>query len=125
MQHKISRNICLTGTLKMRPSPRAVYTSPSHPEPIEFTPGDGPHSTQGKTTQISDVVIRAGGQDRDRPTHALDTYLGSLRTELTTLQDKINEFLTERMAEAKMHGTDSTDEIERKLLDEGHDEDSD
>lgn len=109
----------------MSTSPSAVYTSPSHPQQFKFVPGEGPHSTQGKTTQISDVVIRAGGQDRDRPTQALDTYLGSLRAQLTTVQDKINEFLTERMADAKAQETNHTDEIERKLLDEGHDEDSD
>lgn len=99
--------------------PSATYTSPSEPEGRTFTPGPGPHSTDGKTTQISDIVVKAGGNDRDKPSPAKDTTLGSLRAQLTTLQDQLNVFLT-----AKMKDTADGD-IERRILDDGVDEDSD
>lgn len=104
--------------------PTAVYTSPSEPNSIHIVPGDGPHSTDGKTTQISDIVINAGGQDRDKPSEAKDTYLGKLRAELTTLQDKMNEFLTQKMSN-KRKLDEQEDDIERRILDDGVDEDSD
>lgn len=102
--------------------PTATYTSPAFPEGREFHPGDGPHSTNGKTTQISEVVLKAGGEDRDRPSAASDTALGQLRARLTTVQDQLNGFLTERMKEEK---ASADGDIERRLLDEGVDEDSD
>ncbi|CAH2350607.1 EKC/KEOPS complex subunit Gon7p [[Candida] railenensis] len=95
--------------------PTAEYSSPTGDH--SFVPGDGPHTTNGKTTQISDIVVKAGGEDRDQPTEAKDTELGALRAQLTTLQDKLNEFLTQRMQRDKVQG----DDIERRLLDEGYD----
>lgn len=102
--------------------PSATYTSPSEPEAVEFTPGDGPHSTDGRTTQISDIVLKAGGEDRDKPSPAKDTSLGNLRAQLTTLQDKLNEFLTLKMLNKRKL---EDDDLERRILDEGVDEDSD
>lgn len=92
--------------------PTAEYTSPDKTQ--SFTAGAGPHTTNGATTQISDIVLKAGGVDRDRPSEAKDTYLGQLRGQLTTLQDQVNVFLTERMAGKKFD-----DDIERRILDEG------
>lgn len=108
----------------MRVSPTATYSSPTESEPVVLTPGEGPHSTDGKTTQISDIVIRAGGQDRDKPSAAKDTPLGQLRAELTTLQDKLNDFLTNKMSN-KRKLDEENDDIERRILDDGVDEDSD
>lgn len=102
--------------------PSATYTAPSEPEIVKLTPGDGPHSTDGKTTQISDIVLKAGGEDRDKPSPAKDTPLGNLRAQLTTLQDKLNEFLTLKMLNKRKL---EDDDIERRILDDGVDEDSD
>ncbi|EGV60893.1 chromatin DNA-binding EKC/KEOPS complex subunit gon7 [Yamadazyma tenuis] len=101
-------------------TPIAKYRAPDFTNEHEIGVGDGPHTTDGKTTQISDVVIKAGGQDRDRPTEASNSSLGQLRAKLTSLQDNINIFLTERMKYAKEQ--DSKD-IERRILDDGVDED--
>ncbi|CAN3358912.1 EKC/KEOPS complex subunit Gon7p [Diutina catenulata] len=95
--------------------PTAEYSAPDTTR--SFTPGAGPHTTQGKTTQISDVVTKAGGADRDRPSEAAGTPLGQLRAELTTLQDQINVYLTERMQQSKAK---AADDIERIILDEGN-----
>lgn len=103
--------------------PTAVYESPSELQAVSLTPGEGPHSTDGKTTQISDIVIKAGGQDRDKPSPAKNTPLGNLRAELTTLQDKLNEFLTLKMSNKRK--LEEEDDIERRILDDGVDEDSD
>lgn len=100
--------------------PVAKYTAPDLPNELEITPGDGPHTTNGRTTQISDIVIKAGGEDRDRPSPASDGRLGQLRGRLTSLQDNINTFLTKRMEQAK---EDSSKDIERRILDDGVDED--
>lgn len=102
--------------------PTATYMSPGVPTGRKFHPGEGPHTTDGKTTQISEVVSKAGGEDRDRPSPASNTPLGQLRARLTTVQDQLNVFLTERMKDEKGAGDD---DIERRLLDEGVDEDSD
>lgn len=102
--------------------PTAHYESPSEPKGYDFIPGDGPHSTIGETTKISDIVINAGGQDRDTPSEAKDTPLGQLRARLTTLQDKINIFLTNKMKEEKY--SKELKELEKKMLDEGVDEGS-
>lgn len=102
--------------------PTAHYESPSEPKGYEFLPGDGPHSTIGKTTKISDIVINAGGQDRDTPSEAKDTPLGQLRARLTTMQDKINTFLTDKMKEEK--ASKDFKNLEKKMLDEGVDEGS-
>lgn len=98
--------------------PTAIYTAPG----IErtFETGEGPHSTNGKTTQISDIVLKAGGEDRDRPTEAKDTPLGDLRARLTTIQDDVNEFLTQRMKSK----TEEEEEMERRILDGEEDNDS-
>lgn len=104
--------------------PHALYTSPSEIEGVTFTPGNGPHSTDGKTTQISDIVIKAGGEDKDRPSEPKDTPLGSLRAQLTTVQDKINEFLTAKMSN-KRKLDETENDLERRILDDGVDEDSD
>ncbi|KAI5949683.1 GON7 [Candida margitis] len=100
-------------------SPTATYTSDGFTQ--EFHPGDGPHTTDGSTTQISDIVLNAGGEDRDKPSAPNDTPMGELRAALTTLQDQINVFLTDRMRAEKEN---DTDDIERKVLDEGVEEDS-
>ncbi|KAK6457868.1 protein GON7 [Scheffersomyces xylosifermentans] len=104
--------------------PTAEYTAPDVPEGRKFYPGDGEHTTYGHTTQISDVVIKAGGEDRDRPSEAKDTPLGHLRAKLTTIQDQVNVFLTERMKQEnlKLSGKEEED-IERRILDDGVDED--
>lgn len=87
------------------------------------------HSTNGKTTQISDIVIKAGGEDRDKPSDHKDTPLGNLRAELTTLQDHLNIFLTERMKLEKLKNGGGDDnnksneqDLERRILDEGVEE---
>lgn len=105
--------------------PQATYTSPSDIQPVTFTPGSGPHSTDGKTTQISDIVIKAGGEDRDKPSPAKDTPLGSLRAQLTTLQDQINGFLTSKMLNKRKLDELADNDLERRILDDGVDEDSD
>lgn len=65
-------------------------------------------TTEGRTTGPSDHVLNAGQIDRDKPSEpertkdgSQLTYLGQLRTQLTGLQDDINEFLTGRMELAK------------------------
>lgn len=102
--------------------PSATYISPSEPNEVKLIPGEGPHSTDGRTTQISDIVLKAGGEDRDKPSPAKDTPLGNLRAQLTTLQDKLNEFLTKKMLNKRKL---DDDDIERRILDDGVDEDSD
>lgn len=120
--------LCITHQTHQSPSPQpilmkliptATYTSPLNSEQVNIVPGAGPHSTNGRTTQISDIVINAGGQDRDQPSAAKNTQLGELRAQLTTLQDKINELLTSKMAEQKKQ---SDADLERRILDEGVDE---
>ncbi|EGW34849.1 uncharacterized protein SPAPADRAFT_57942 [Spathaspora passalidarum NRRL Y-27907] len=103
--------------------PTATYQAPDIPH-REFHPGDGPHTTSGTTTQISDHVINAGGEDRDKPTPHKDTPMGNLRAQLTTLQDQLNVFLTERMKLDKQ-GKSNEQELERKILDEAEDEEED
>lgn len=100
--------------------PTAVYKYKG--ETVELTPGDGPHSTDGSTQQISEVVIKAGGVDRDKPSEHSDTSLGHLRARLTTLHDEINIFLTGRMNGAK---GGENDDIERRVLDGDDDNNSD
>lgn len=104
--------------------PTANYTSPDKSAQINI--GDGPHTTNGRTTQISDIVINAGGEDRDKPSEASSTYLGQLRSKVTSLQDNINEFLTKRMAENKSSGNDNdaTNDIEARVLDGDDSEDN-
>lgn len=80
-----------------------------------------PLTTNGKTTGPSEFVLSRGAVDRDRPSDAKDTELGLLRCHLTSLQDDINEFLTQRMKE---HGDAGEKEFEKKLLD-GDDDDDD
>ncbi|GEQ68502.1 hypothetical protein JCM33374_g2170 [Metschnikowia sp. JCM 33374] len=104
--------------------PTATYESPSEPNTVKFEPGQGPHSTDGKTTRISDIVIDAGGEDRDKPSQAKNTELGALRAQLTTVQDQLNEFLTAKMSN-KRKLDDAEADVEKRLLDDGVDEDSD
>lgn len=101
--------------------PSATYTSPSDPKEVKLVPGKGPHTTDGRTTQISGVVLQAGGEDRDKPSLAENTPLGNLRAQLTTLQDKLNKYLTQKMLNKRKLDED----LERRILDDGVDEDSD
>ncbi|KAK6202666.1 protein GON7 [Scheffersomyces amazonensis] len=104
--------------------PTAEYSAPDLKETHKFDVGNGDHSTDGQTTQISDIVINAGGEDRDKPSEAKDTPLGHLRAKLTTLQDQVNVFLTERMKQDKSKNAQKEEEdIERRILDDGVDED--
>ncbi|KAM9905695.1 hypothetical protein OXX79_001983 [Metschnikowia pulcherrima] len=106
--------------------PTATYESPSESQTVDFVPGDGPHSTDGKTTQISDIVIEAGGEDRDKPSEARNTDLGALRAQLTTVQDQLNAFLTAKMKMSNKRKLDDSEaDVEKRLLDDGVDEDSD
>ncbi|KAG7879993.1 hypothetical protein KL905_001486 [Ogataea polymorpha] len=75
--------------------PTAEYAGPVLKR-FEVDPSK-PHSTSGRTNGPSDYVLAAGAVDRDAPTEATDTRIGRLRAYLTTLQDEVNEFLTERM----------------------------
>lgn len=111
----------------MMTQPTATYSSPTISK--EFNTADHPdshHTTNGRTTGPSQFVLDAGAVDKDMPTEAKDTYLGRLRAQVTTLQDDLNEFLTERMkaeADDKL-AREKQEEFEKILLD-GDDEDSD
>ncbi|KAM9937089.1 hypothetical protein OXX80_003366 [Metschnikowia pulcherrima] len=75
--------------------PTATYESPSESQTVNFVPGDGPHSTDGKTTQISDI-------------------------------DQLNAFLTAKMKMSNKRKLDDAEaDVEKRLLDDGVDEDSD
>ncbi|RLV92149.1 EKC/KEOPS complex subunit GON7 [Spathaspora sp. JA1] len=115
-----NRDVANTKRQKLMLIPTATYEAPDISQPKEFHPGDGPHSTSGVTTQISDHVINAGGQDRDIPSKHKDTPMGNLRAQLTTLQDQLNVFLTDRMKLDK--DKEKEQDLERKILDEGVDE---
>ncbi|EDO18538.1 hypothetical protein Kpol_2001p43 [Vanderwaltozyma polyspora DSM 70294] len=91
--------------------PKAVYSSRDIEEKL-FTvdPNNSRYqTTNGKTTGPSEWVLNAGQVDVDRPSdpRVKDdvsgelTYLSKLRTNLTGLQDDINEFLTDQMELAK------------------------
>lgn len=98
--------------------PIAVYRKKQNDEIIEvrLTPGDGPHSTNGKTTGPSDYVINAGmKEDQDKSSDPADTNLGAMRAELTSLQDKINIFLTDEMK--KNNGEEEDVDIEKIVAD--------
>ncbi|CUM62510.1 uncharacterized protein PRCAT00000061001 [Priceomyces carsonii] len=102
--------------------PTATYFAPDISESVNFSPGDGPHSTDGKTTQLSEFVINAGGEDRDKPSEASNSALGQLRAKLTSVQDKVNFFLTQRMQSEKRNSTgpqQSDRDLEANLLDDG------
>lgn len=116
--------------------PIASYVSPSCSK--QFSTSDHPeshHTTNGRTTGPSQFVLDAGAVDKDMPSEPKDTYLGGLRAKVTTLQDDLNEFLTERMqlessnSIVKDANSDNSktqqqeEEFEKKLLD-GADEDS-
>lgn len=96
--------------------PTAIYTANGVSK--TFVVGSGPHLTAGSTTGPSPAVLAAGGVDRDAPAAASDSAMGTLRAELTTLQDQLNGYLT-----ARMQGDGG--DVERRVLDEGVDEDSD
>lgn len=86
-------------------------------------------TTNGKTTGPSEHVLNAGQIDIDKPSDAKiltdgsgePTYLSKLRTNLTGVQDDINEFLTEQMESAKKKKSKLADEkelIEEKRIEE-------
>ncbi|GMM37231.1 chromatin DNA-binding EKC/KEOPS complex subunit [Saccharomycopsis crataegensis] len=77
--------------------PSAVYHSNTSQTTIKLEPGPGPHSTIGKTSGPSDYVMNAGMVDKDVPSAPSSTNLGALRSQLTSLQDVINLYLTDRM----------------------------
>ncbi|KGR23292.1 protein GON7 [Candida albicans P37037] len=118
----------------MKLTPTAIYIAPDIDSPKHFhLSKNEDHSTNGKTTQISDIVIKAGGEDRDKPSDHKDTPLGNLRAELTTLQDHLNIFLTERMKLEKLknggggggggdNNKSNEQDLERRILDEGVEE---
>lgn len=115
----------------MKLTPTAIYIAPDIDSPKQFhLSKNEDHSTNGKTTQISDIVIKAGGEDRDKPSDHKDTPLGNLRAELTTLQDHLNIFLTERMKLEKLkngggggdNNKSNEQDLERRILDEGVEE---
>ncbi|CAI4539843.1 ALH_1b_G0028340.mRNA.1.CDS.1 [Saccharomyces cerevisiae] len=90
--------------------PVAQYSAPDGVEKSFAPIRDDPRymTTEGRTTGPSDHVLNAGQIDRDKPSEpertkdgSQLTYLGQLRTQLTGLQDDINEFLTGRMELAK------------------------
>ncbi|CAI1506720.1 hypothetical protein SEUBUCD646_0J00370 [Saccharomyces eubayanus] len=90
--------------------PMAEYSAPDGVNKSFVPIPDDPRylTTEGRTTGPSDHVLNAGQIDRDKPSEPKRvqggtqmTYLGQLRTQLTGLQDDINEFLTERMELAK------------------------
>ncbi|KAL3234540.1 EKC/KEOPS complex subunit GON7 [Nakaseomyces bracarensis] len=114
--------------------PSAVYTSPIEERSFTVDDSDRYKTTNGVTTGPSSYVLNAGQVDRDRPSDAkVDaagdvTYLGRLRTQLTGLQDDINEFLTAKMEQAKSKKQKTEDEqrIQKEindLLDGGDDDD--
>lgn len=89
-------------------------------------------TTAGKTTGASAWVLNAGHDDIDKPSDAkknsdgTTTYLGSLRCQLTGVQDDINDFLTKRMEQEKGKRMKPNEEkrIEeeiKELLDGGED----
>ena len=107
----------------MKLTPTAIYIAPDIKSPKHFySINNEIHSTNGKTTQISDIVIKAGGEDRDKPSDHNDTLLGNLRAELTTLQDNLNIFLTERMKLDENKFDEQQQDLERRILDEGIEE---
>ncbi|GME81122.1 unnamed protein product [Ambrosiozyma monospora] len=103
--------------------PTAEYAAPDLKKSFTIDPTQK-HSTQGKTTGPSDHVLNAGAVDEDMPSAASDTQMGRLREYLTTLQDDVNTFLTERMQHSGS-ANDKDNDIERRVLDEGVDEDDD
>ncbi|ODV95671.1 hypothetical protein PACTADRAFT_50363 [Pachysolen tannophilus NRRL Y-2460] len=109
--------------------PSATYSSPDIPELI-IKPdiSHGNHTTLGKTTGLSSHLVNVTKDDlnftdKDIPSpHNKESKLGQLRAVLTTLQDDINTFLTERMNKDSTETTDKDRDLERRILDEGVDE---
>ncbi|SCV00896.1 LAMI_0G07998g1_1 [Lachancea mirantina] len=92
------------------------------------------NTTNGATTGPSAYVLQAGQIDVDKPSEGRKnaqgefTYLSKLRMHLTGLQDDLNEYLTQRMEQAKNKKLKQADEARIKaeienLLDGGDDED--
>ncbi|CDK25440.1 unnamed protein product [Kuraishia capsulata CBS 1993] len=104
--------------------PYAEYSSPDLSKKLTVD-ATLTHSTNGKTTGPSDHVLGAGAVDNDKPSEAKSSRLGALRGMLTTLQDDVNEFLTQRMKDADAAHTRAEEEadLERRVLDDGVDED--
>lgn len=86
---------------------KASYSAPDISEKQFTIDPSNPRyqTTNGKTTGASDHVLNAGQIDRDKPSEPRKsimnpnelTYLGRLRTNLTGLQDDINQYLTQQM----------------------------
>ena len=95
---------------------RQFHTAKDHPTQFQ-------HSTNGRTTGPSQFVLEAGAIDRDMPSPGSNSPMGTLRAKVTTLQDDINDFLTERMGVETMEKRGKEEEYEKKLLD-GADDDS-
>lgn len=115
--------------------PSASYSSPDLERQFTVDPSKPEYqTTDGVTTGPSPHVLNAGQIDKDKPAppkkleNGEFTELGSLRAQLTGLQDDINKFLTERMELAKRkkakldEDKDRDERINREindLLDEG------
>ncbi|CCH42975.1 hypothetical protein BN7_2521 [Wickerhamomyces ciferrii] len=97
-------------------TPSAIYSNPSTTKHFTINKTDK-HTTNGKTTGPSQFVLDAGIIDKDQPSTPNQTYLGDLRSQVTTLQDDLNEFLTERMQRENSIGKE--EEWEKTLLDGG------
>ncbi|ODV84017.1 hypothetical protein CANARDRAFT_236872 [[Candida] arabinofermentans NRRL YB-2248] len=103
--------------------PTAIYTSPDLTRNFHVDPSKS-HTTDGVTTGPSDHVLKAGAIDKDKPSLIpTDAKIGLLRAYLTTLQDDVNLFLTKRMAHDDLNSIEG--DLERRILDDGVDEDDD
>ncbi|ODV63017.1 chromatin DNA-binding EKC/KEOPS complex subunit GON7 [Ascoidea rubescens DSM 1968] len=105
--------------------PFAIYYNIGEAIEKRIEVGDGPHFTKGKTSGPSDFVLKAGIKDKDKPSEAKDSCLGKLRSELTTLQDKINVYLTERMASNSSGNNNEEAKFEKEILDGTAEDDED
>lgn len=112
-----------------RPSellPTASYHAYGIDKQFTVSP-DAPHTTNGSTTGPSEYLISVTeGEfvDRDKPSESKDTRIGRLRAYVTTLQDDVNRYLTERMKQASTVDVNEED-LERRVLDEGGEDNED
>ncbi|GMF08088.1 unnamed protein product [[Candida] boidinii] len=109
--------------------PSCHYEAPDEIKDFAIDPSSV-HTTDGKTTGPSDHVLEAGAIDKDKPSQHKDSKIGRLRAYITTLQDDVNVYLTQRMKEAdKDKNSENIQQIEqsieRRVLDDGVDEDDD
>lgn len=121
--------------------PFASYSSPDLEKQFAVDPSNHQYqTTDGATTGPSPHVLNAGQVDKDKPASPKKlengefTALGSLRAQLTGLQDDINKFLTDRMEHAKRKKARLEEDKERDtrinkeisdLLDGGDDDNND